>query len=144
VASQQTVKVATEIVSNVWQGRDQLRQKELSLLEALQNKLMNCLQGDSPDFRAIDRLIKISERRCKLLGLEIRNLRVFEAVEILLHEEILSSAQAGIVFEGIENIEQNLRIIEAQKQSPAEIQTIKHLNAEELAREYKNIIDESC
>lgn len=61
-----------------------------------------------------------------------------------MHEQILPSAQAGIVFEGVENIEQNLRIIEAQKQSPAEIQAIKHLSAEKLAREYKNIIDESC
>lgn len=111
VASQQTAKVATEIVSNVWQGRDQLRQKELSLLKTLEDRLINCLQGDTPDFRAIDRLIKISERRAKLLGLDIRNYPILDAIELLLQEQVASQRHAEIVATNILNMEQQLRDI---------------------------------
>ncbi|MCC5611067.1 helix-turn-helix domain-containing protein [Nostoc sp. CHAB 5834] len=119
VASQQTAKVATEIVSNVWQGRDQLRQKELSLLEALQDKLMNCLQGDSPDFRAIDRLIKVSERRSKLLGLDIRNYSILDAIQLLLQEKVASQRHAEIVATNILNMEQELKNITTPSISPS-------------------------
>ena len=140
---QETTRVASEIVRDTWR-RDKLRAKEVALLDKLQEKLMNSIESDGCGYRETSLLIKISQERSRLLGLQVRSLSVLDAVEILLHEQILSSAQAGIVFEGVENIEQNLRIIEAQKQSPAEIQAIKNLNTEELAREYKNAIDQSC
>ena len=111
VASQQISKVAIQVVSHVWRGRDQLRQKELSLLETLENKLMNCLQGNSPDFRAIDRLIKVSERRSKLLGLDIRNYPILDAIELLLKEQVVSQKHAEIVMNNILNMEQELRHI---------------------------------
>ena len=111
VASQQTAKLTTQIVSNVWEGRDQLRQKELLLLSVLEDKLMNCLQGDAPDYRAIDRLIKLSERRSKLLGLDIRNYPILDAVELLLKEQVASYRHAEIVATNILNMEQQLRDI---------------------------------
>lgn len=111
VASYQTAKVVTEIVSNVWQGRDELRQKELSLLESLQTKLMKCLEGDTPDYRAIDRLIKISERRSKLLALDIRNYPLMDAMEVLLKEEVATYRHAEIIVSNISNMEQELKTI---------------------------------
>jgi Bacterial regulatory proteins, luxR family len=118
---QQTAKVASEVVKGIWNRREELRAKEVSLLDNLQERLMDSIESEGCNYRATNSLIKISERRSKLLGLEIRNLSVLDAIEILLHEQILSPTYAGIVAEGIENIEQNLRIIEAQKQLPTEI-----------------------
>lgn len=111
VASQQNVKVVTEIVSNVWQGRDQLRQRELTLLNNLELALMNSLEQDNSNYRAIDRLIRISERRSKLLGLDIRNLPVLGALEILLTEQVATCQQADIVGKNISSMEQELREI---------------------------------
>lgn len=118
---QQTAKVASEVVKDTWSRREELRAKEVAVLDNLQERLMDSIESEGCNYRATNSLIKISERRSKLLGLEIRNLNVLDAIEILLHEQILSPTHAGIVAEGIENIEQNLRIIEAQKQLPTEI-----------------------
>ena len=111
VASQEPTKLLNEVVSNVWQRRDQLREKELSLLSVLENKLMSSLQADAPDYRAIDRLIKLSERRSKLLGLDIRNYPILDAVELLLKEQVASYRHAEIVATNILNMEQQLRDI---------------------------------
>jgi uncharacterized protein YjcR len=133
---------ATHTARDTFSRREEMRSRELELLNNLQAFLLEDLQ-ENKNHRSIDRLLKLSERRSQLLGLNIKNYHSLEAVEILLREEILSSAQAGIVFEGVQNIEQNLRIIEAQNESIEEINAIKNLSAEQLAQEYRNLIDGS-
>ncbi len=49
---------------------DVLRQLELERLDVLVKTLWSKATSDAPDFAAIDKLLKISERRSRLLGLD--------------------------------------------------------------------------
>ncbi|MBD2731809.1 hypothetical protein H6G96_37440 [Nostoc sp. FACHB-892] len=138
-----SAQVAAEVVRDTLSRRDELRAKEVALLDNLQEKLFNSIESDGCGYRVVSLLIKISERRSKLLGLEIRNLSTLDAVEKLLQEEILSTGQAAVIFHGVEAIERNLRVIEDQKESRGEIEAIKNLSPEQLAQEYKSLINES-
>jgi len=66
------------------------------------------LENEPHNLRAYDRLIKISERRAKLLGLDIRNYALMEAVELLTAEGIVTDNHAAIIRHGIESIRQGL------------------------------------
>jgi len=142
-ASQATTQAATQVVMGTLSRRDELRAKEVTLLDKLQDKLMDSIESDGCGYRVVNLLIKISERRSKLLGLEIRNLSTLDAVEKLLQEDILSVGQASVVFHGVESIERNLKIIETQKGLTGEIEAVKNLTAEELAQQYRSFIDGS-
>lgn len=143
IASQATTQAATQIVRNTLGRRDELRAKEVNLLDNLEQKLLTQIESDGCGYRVVSLLIKISERRSKLLGLEIRNLSTLDAVEKLLQEDILSVGQASVVFHGVESIERNLKIIETQKELTGEIEAVKNLTSEELAQQYRSFIDGS-
>jgi hypothetical protein len=100
----QAISQAAEIVSS----RDKFRQHELDLLNKLEIGLNTLLENEPHNLRAYDRLIKISERRAKLLGLDIRNYALMEAVEMLTAEGIVTDNHAAIIRDGIESIRQEL------------------------------------
>lgn len=140
----QATATTSEIVKDTLSQRDHLRAKELALLDRMEAKLLSCIDSDELGYRIVgvmQCLLKLSERRSKLLGLDIRSMSTLDAIQVLLQEEILSTAQAGIVFEGVKSIEENLRVVEIEKESKAEIQAIKNLSAEQLAQEYRTILN---
>lgn len=101
----QAISQAAEIVSS----RDKFRQHELDLLNKLEAGLNAMLENEPHNLRAYDRLIKISERRSKLLGLDIRNYAVMEAVEMLTNEGIMTDDHAAIIRDGLKSIELELQ-----------------------------------
>jgi hypothetical protein len=112
-ATSQAISQAAEIVNT----RDKYRQHELDLLNNLEIGLNAMLENEPHNLRAYDRLIKISERRAKLLGLDIRNYALMEAVEMLTAEGIVTDNHAAIIRDGIENIRQGL-VINGYRHSP--------------------------
>lgn len=118
------VNISTsEILRDTLSQRDRLREKELALLDRMEEKLLSYIDSDGLGYRIaglVQSVVKISERRSKLLGLDIRSMSILDAVELLLKEQILSASQAGIVFEGVETITDNLRSAETQKESSLE------------------------
>lgn len=112
IKTHQTTEVLTEVVGGIWESRDKLREKELALLNHLEELLINSLKDDTSNFRAVDKLIKLSERRSKLLGLDIKNIAILDAVQVLLCNRILSLKQAQVVSKGIDYILEELKIFD--------------------------------
>jgi transcriptional regulator with XRE-family HTH domain len=106
-ASQVKVITATHAAKDTLNRREEMRSRELELLDNLQAFLLEDLQ-ENKNHRSIDRLIKISERRSKLLGLDIRNYPVLEALELLLSERIATTQHAQIVLRNLEHLESEL------------------------------------
>lgn len=89
---------------------DRLRAKEVSLLDRLEESLLDvALEGSS---RAALVVIKISERRSKLLGLDRRTPEILDAVNTLMKENILPIKAAEIVHQGINKLWNDLKIAE--------------------------------
>ena len=89
---------------------DRLRAREVNLLDRLEESMLDvALEGSS---RAALVVIKISERRSKILGLERRTPAVLDALNILLKENILSIKTAKIVHEGINKLWDDLKTAE--------------------------------
>jgi transposase len=105
---QKTAEIAAEVVKDVWSSRDELRAKEIDLLDRMQATLIDALEKEEFNHRCIDRLIKISERRSKLLGLDIRTYHILDALELLLKEKVATKKHAEIVMRNIVNLEQEL------------------------------------
>jgi uncharacterized protein YjcR len=112
--SQEIAKVAAEVVQENKTHRDHLRDKELKILDKIQENLEVLLSNDPGNLRAIDRLIRVSETRSKLLGLNVRTYAVMDAMELLLQEHVVTFQQASIVSEGIYTLEENLRNFETE------------------------------
>jgi transcriptional regulator with XRE-family HTH domain len=89
---------------------DRLRAREINLLDKLEESMLDvALEGSS---RAALVVIKISERRSKILGLDRRTPEVLDALNILLKENILPLTTAKIVNEGINKLWNDLKSAE--------------------------------
>jgi len=66
-------------------GREEMRQAEWHLLNSTQSAIMSKIERG--DLRAIAVLLKISERRCKLLRLDIQPLPAIRVAEYLENEK---------------------------------------------------------
>jgi transcriptional regulator with XRE-family HTH domain len=89
---------------------DRLRAKEVNLLDKLEESMLDvALEGSS---RAALVVIKISERRSKILGLDRRTPAVLDALNVLLKENILSIKTAEIVNKGINKLWEDLKTAE--------------------------------
>jgi transcriptional regulator with XRE-family HTH domain len=89
---------------------DRLRAREVNLLDKLEESMLDvALEGSS---RAALVVIKISERRSKILGLDRRTPAVLDALNVLLKENILSIKTAEIVNKGINKLWDDLKITE--------------------------------
>ena len=89
---------------------DRLRVREVNLLDKLEESMLDvALEGSS---RAALVIIKISERRSKLLGLDRRTPEILDALNVLLKENILSIKTAEIVNKGINKLWEDLKTAE--------------------------------
>lgn len=107
-ATQADFTTTTKKVVQNFNYRDVLRQKEVCLLDKLQDGLEGLLEADPCNFRAIDALLKISERRSKLFGLEIKSIPLLDAMNLLMIEGVATPEQANIISTGIAKIENDL------------------------------------
>lgn len=83
------------------------REKELLFLEEIQRCLMPQLLEGS--LRAANALIKISERRSKLYGLDLKPYEILEALQVLVDEGCAPKSQILIVRNGLDQIQQQLK-----------------------------------
>ncbi|RCJ16876.1 hypothetical protein A6S26_32500 [Nostoc sp. ATCC 43529] len=84
-----------------------LRERELKILEQIEMHIMPQLQEGS--IRAAGILLKVSERRAKLLGLEKKSYDILEAFETLVNEGCAPLSQMLIVSNGLDQIQQQLK-----------------------------------
>ncbi len=85
-----------------------LRQRELDLLEKIELNLLPELL-EVGNIRVASILLKLSERRSKLLGLELQNYGVLQAFEVLVMERCADPSQMLIVRNGLDRLEQELK-----------------------------------
>lgn len=83
------------------------REKELLFLEEIQRCLMPQLLEGS--LRAANALIKISERRSKLYGLDLKPYEILEAFQVLVDEGCAPKSQISIVRNGLNQIQEQLK-----------------------------------
>lgn len=107
--AQEVAKSTAKVMTGIWENRDLLRERELSLLDKLQQILMDCLEGDTPDYRAVDRLIKLSTARTQLLGLNLKSYPILDALQLLVTEQVATHRHAEIVRNNLLNMENELR-----------------------------------
>lgn len=88
-------------------SKQQLREKELSLLESIQRAMMPQLEEGS--VRAAIVLLKLSESRSKLLGLNQKNYLVLEAAEFLFSENVIPPQRIETLRQGLQQLESDLK-----------------------------------
>lgn len=85
-----------------------LRKREIDLLETIQSKLLpELLEGGG--VRVASVLLKLSERRSRLLGLELPSWDILQAFETLVLEECANPRQMVIVADGLDQIKKQLK-----------------------------------
>lgn len=97
-----TIKTTSEYLSEgskplfSYEYRKTLILKECEYLDIALNAVLPRIQEDG-DLRAIDRLLKISERRCKLLALDMPQFDVIGAVTVLTEAGVIKESQSESV-----------------------------------------------
>ncbi len=91
-----------------WIARAELREKELSLLNSLEEKMLAQFDEDKSNLRIVDRLLKLSERRSKLLGLDFVNTPTLAAMEMLVREQIIPMKHAEMIYDSLRELEDKL------------------------------------
>ena len=85
-----------------------LRKREIDLLETIQSKLLpEFLEGGG--VRVASVLLKLSERRSKLYGLDLKPYEILEALQVLVDEGCAPKSQILIVTNGLDKIQQQLK-----------------------------------
>ncbi|MBD2527453.1 helix-turn-helix domain-containing protein [Nostoc sp. FACHB-133] len=84
-----------------------LRERELLLLEKIEMYLMPQLLEGS--VRAAGILLKVSERRAKLLGLERKPYELLEAFQVLVEEGCIPVSKMSLVRSGLDELQQKLK-----------------------------------
>lgn len=114
-ATQATEAIHTELEVveefDFFAERKALRKAECELLNIAQNAIMKEVKAGN--LRAIAILLKISERRSRLLALDVANYPFLNALEILIEDKIASPEQAAVVSEGIRGMWEKLRAARA-------------------------------
>lgn len=106
--SPKEVEIKPVFVPQSWANRDALRHREVTLLNELEDKLQEKLNEEF-SLRIVDRLLKLYERRARLLGLDIRNYGILNSLEELAVEGILSQRHAQIIYESVSEIQEKLK-----------------------------------
>lgn len=88
-------------------SKQQLREKELSLLENIESAML--LQMREGSVRAAIVLLKLIETRSKLLGLNQKNYLVLEAAEFLFTENVIPPQRIEKLRAGLQNLESDLK-----------------------------------
>jgi transcriptional regulator with XRE-family HTH domain len=84
-----------------------LRKREVDLLETIQSNLLPQLEGGGVRVAAI--LLKVSERRSRLLGLDLPNWDILQAFETLVLEKCADPHQIALVSNGLDEITKQLK-----------------------------------
>jgi transcriptional regulator with XRE-family HTH domain len=85
-----------------------LRKREIDLLETIQSNLLpQLLEGGGVRVAAI--LLKVSERRSRLLGLDLPNWDILQAFETLVLEKCADPHQIALVANGLDEITKQLK-----------------------------------
>lgn len=87
MAHEDVTRELKRIQTELKQSTDEVRTLELERLDNLLSKLNN--QINSGDLNAIDRALKISERRCKILGVDA-------PIEIRIREQVQIQVEANL------------------------------------------------
>lgn len=91
------------------ESKQQLRQKELLLLEKIESSMLPLLEEGS--VRSGMLLLKVIEIRTKLLGLNQKNYQILEASEFLFGENVIPQQKIETLRSGLEQLESNLKAI---------------------------------
>ena len=100
-------KIPIPISEPITTFKSVLRQREVDLLEKIELNLLTELEGGG--VRVASALLKLSERRSRLLGLEIKNYDILEAFEILVMEQCADPQQMAIISHGLDAITKQLK-----------------------------------
>jgi len=93
--------------------KTEMRLDELGKLNMAENAIMERVEAG--DLRAIALFLKISERRCKLFGLDLSTIPVLDAVQVLVSERMITSYQARLIVEGVEGVEKKIKDFEMKQ-----------------------------
>ncbi len=100
-------KIPIPISEPITTFKSVLRQREIDLLSKIElNLLPQLLEGS---LRAASVLLKLSERRSKLLGLELPSWEILQAFEILVLEKCADPHQIALVANGLDEITKQLK-----------------------------------
>lgn len=100
-------KIPIPISEPITTFKSVLRQREIDLLSKIElNLLPQLLEGS---LRAASVLLKLSERRSKLLGLELASWEILQAFEILVLEKCADPHQIALVANGLDEITKQLK-----------------------------------
>jgi len=72
-----------------------------------ENAILDRVQAG--DLRAIAIFLKISERRSKLFGLDVSNIPLLDALQVLVNEKVLPIRLGQVILKGIAELEESLR-----------------------------------
>jgi hypothetical protein len=84
-----------------------LRKREVDLLETIQSNLLPQLEGGG--VRVAATLLKVSERRSRLLGLDLPNWDILQAFETLVLEKCADPHQIALISNGLDEITKQLK-----------------------------------
>ena len=87
--------------------KEQLRERELDLLAEIEQAMLPLLREGS--VRAAAVLLKLSERRSKLLALDQKVYQLLESVEFLVNENVIHPSRLEILAEGMSQLEASLK-----------------------------------
>lgn len=100
-------KIPIPISEPITTFKSVLRQREIDLLSKIElNLLPQLLEGS---LRAASVLLKLSERRSKLLGLDLPSWEILQAFEILILEKCADPHQIALVANGLDEITKQLK-----------------------------------
>ncbi len=101
-------KIQTPISEPITTLKSALRKREIDLLEKIELNLMpQLLEGGG--VRVASVLLKLSERRSRLLGLDLPSWDILQAFETLVLEECADPRQMVIVADGLDQIKKQLK-----------------------------------
>lgn len=101
-------KIPIPISEPITTFKSVLRQREIDLLSKIElNLLPQLLEGGGVRVAAI--LLKVSERRSRLLGLDLPNWDILQAFEILILEKCADPHQIALVADGLDEITKQLK-----------------------------------
>ena len=101
-------KIQTPISEPIPSFKSALRKREVDLLEKIElNLLPQLLEGGG--VRVASVLLKLSERRSKLLGLDLPSWDILQAFETLVLEQCADPRQVALVTSGLDEITKQLK-----------------------------------
>ena len=101
-------KIPIPISEPITTFKSALRKREIDLLETIQSNLLpQLLEGGG--VRVASVLLKLSERRSKLLGLELPSWEILQAFETLVLEKCADPHQIALVANGLDEITKQLK-----------------------------------